>query len=313
MSANTEEDVFVDALSGSAVAFDYTTGEAYLAEDGAAPPSCTSLFFPGCSLINYAMPLASSAYETLTEAGCVDGISLLCCGRILSYEPGGDDIRASFEDQLCDRLAQTDIVRIVTACPNCFKALGNALSEDERTSRIEIVALPRVLAELGCRIDRDGAALLMKGDATAPLLLCTHDSCPDRKVGEFARGLRALMPEGLCVDPEHCFEHSLCCGSLARAAGKTEAADDFARRNGQEALDVGADAIVTACMSCVFQLSMAQSAVPAVHFLELLYSRRIDWASVGAWMKLRFLFDETLGVIESSGSDRVFKGLGASS
>ena len=34
-------------------------------------------------------------------------------------------------------------------------------------------------------------------------------------------------------------------------------------------------------MSCVFQLNMAQSSFQALHFLELLYSRRIDWARVG--------------------------------
>ncbi len=101
---------------------------------------------------------------------------------------------------------------------------------------------------------------------------------PDRGEGEFADGLRAMLPEGSFVDPAHSRRRSLCCGSSPRAAGKFEAADKIARRNGEEAVEVGADAIVTACMSCVFQLNMAQPYVQALHFLELLFTRG---ASIG--------------------------------
>ena len=41
---------------------------------------CASLFFPGCSLINYGLPLVQSVYDLLKSAGEVEGISLLCCG-----------------------------------------------------------------------------------------------------------------------------------------------------------------------------------------------------------------------------------------
>lgn len=303
---------FVDALTGDVVSFDCQTGEARMAKraEGAPLPACTSLFFPGCSFVNYAMPLVSAVFDTLAQHGAADGISLLCCGKILSFEPDGDVVRAGFEEQLRDHVAASSITRIVTACPNCVKALREAFAKDERVSGIEIVPLPVVLADLGYRIDRDTVALLVKGDASASVMLCTHDSCPDRETGEFADGLRALLPDGIWADPEHCRKRSICCGSLPRAAGKFEAADKCARRNGSEALEVGADALVTACLSCVFQLNMAQSSVQAVHFLELLYSWRIDWANVGAWMKLRFLFDETLGVIEEDGTGRAFAGLG---
>ncbi len=307
-----EDYVITDALTGDTIAFDYTTGDAYLKDSGQPRPSCTTLFFPGCSFINYAMPLVAAAYDTLLSNDQANGISVLCCGKILSYETNGEVLRDAHEQQLRDSLAQTDITRIITACPNCMKALREAFAFDERVSSIEIVPLCRVLADLGYCIDRNKAAALLLGDSEAPLLLCAHDSCPDRDTGEFADGLRDIMPEGLLGDPAHCRARSLCCGSLPRAAGKFEAADELAGRNGQEALDIGADAIVTACMSCVFQLSMAQNAVPVVHYLELLYEWRIDWSNVGAWMKLRFLFDEVLGVVNAEESERAFKGLGGS-
>ena len=301
---------FIDALTGDLIVQDQADGSLAV-EKGSSAPDAKSIFFPGCSMINYAMPLVRSTYELLLKHGEVDGISLLCCGKILSYEPNGDTLRSSFESQLRERLSETTIERIVCACPNCVKALREALALDERTSKIELVVLPKLLADIGYRVAAAVAAKLLKDDPDSDVMLCIHDSCPDREYGDFADGLRAILPEGIWADPAHCRSRSICCGSLPRAAGKVEAADRCADICGTEALDVHADAIVTACMSCAFQLNMAQSHLPAVHFLELLFDWRIDWSRVGQWMKIRFLFDETLGVVErSSGSGRAYAGLG---
>lgn len=306
-----EEFELIDALTGDTVIQQAGTGELFIRHSEDKPPQCTSLFFPGCSMINYAMPLVTAVYGTLTEQGKVDGISLLCCGKILSYEEGGDVLRASFEEQLREHVAAASVKRIVCACPNCLLAMRTAFADDPRTADIELVALPRILADIGYRIDARVAARIVRGDEEASVLLCPHDSCPDRDTGEYAAGLRDMLPEGLWADPEHCFNRSVCCGSLPRAAGKHAAADKCADINGREALDVCADAIVTACMSCAFQLNMAQTHLPALHFLELLYEWPIAWRTIGPWMKIRFLFDEMLGATElTEGTERTFAGLG---
>ncbi len=67
--------------------------------------------------------------------GAVDGISLLCCGKILSYEADGAELMKSFQLQLCDHLADTGIKRIVAACPNCVKALREGLALDRAMRR----------------------------------------------------------------------------------------------------------------------------------------------------------------------------------
>ncbi len=303
---------FVDALTGDAISQSCSTGEVTIERGVHGKKTYTSIFFPGCSMINYAMPLVASVYETLKQHGEVDGISLLCCGKILSFEPDGDTIRADFEEDFKEHIVACGIQRMVCACPNCVKALREAFIEDERTKHIELVPLPQVFAHLGYKIDRATAAEVVLGDASQEVLLCVHDSCPDREYGQFADGLRAVMEDDLWVDPPHTRKHSICCGSLPRAAGKTAAADKCANTNGEEALACGADAIVVACMSCAFQLNMAQAHIQCVHFLELLYSWRIDWSQVGAWMKLRFLFNETMGAIEKeAASGRHYECLGA--
>ncbi len=304
----------IDALTGDLIGFDPVSGDACIQRAVSDPreADATSLFFPGCSFINYAMPLVQAVYELLLKAQVVDGMSVLCCGKILSYEPDGAAVRASFEDELREHIASAGIQQMVCACPNCVKALREAFASDERTKDVQIKVLPQVLADLGYRLDPKVCARLIKGSEEADVLLCTHDSCPDRAWGDFARGLRAIMPEGLWVDPEHCYAKSICCGSLPRAAGKFEQADKCARINGEEAVQVKADAIVTSCMSCTFQLNMAQSSVQCVNFLELLFDWRVDWSTVGAWMKLRFLFNDTLGATEKAADGRAFAGLGDS-
>lgn len=300
---------FTDALTGDVIGFHYATGEVEVDRStaGHVDDSCTSLFFPGCSFINYAMPLVGAVHDLLHEAGAVDGISILCCGKILSYEENGTAIREAFECQLRDHVALMQPERIVCACPNCVRALREALSLDPRTKDVQLVALPEVLADLGYRLDARDCARMICGSEDAPVHLCPHDSCPDREWGAFADGLRALLPEGHWTDPEHCRNRSVCCGSLPRAAGKFEQADKCAHLCGQESEAVGADAIVCACMSCTFQLNMAQPYVQCVHYLELLFNWRIDWSRVGAWMKLRFLFEDTPG--QETDGDRSFAGL----
>lgn len=309
-----EECVFEDALAGSTITFDAAGRAAVRVCDAAgeaangraaASAGVPSLFFPGCSFINYALPLVQAVYGTLRDGGRVDGISLLCCGKILSFEPDGKAVRAAFEDDLCAHIAAAGVQRIVAACPNCVKALRDALASHEGCEGVEVVALPGELAAMGYRIDAEVAQRMIAAareaagaadaDGGRALRVCVHDSCPDRDTGAFADGTRALLPDGLLVEAAHTRHRSFCCGSLLRAAGKYDAADKQARRHGEEAVDAGADAIVTACMSCAFQLSRTQSAVPVLHYLELLYDWRIDWAAAPPYMGLRFLFEEAQG------------------
>ena len=326
---------FRDVLTGSTVSFDWpglngmmVRGSQAEAGDDSQPAAgaCESIFFPGCSFINYAMPLVQSVYDLLAGAGVVQGMSLLCCGKILAYEPDGAALREAFEADLREHVLAAGVNRIVAACPNCVKALRAAFAADERTAGVEVRVLPEVLAELGYRIDAEAAQQMLHDELTEgfiayevaeggvpaaeELRFSVHDSCPDREMGEFADGVRALLPEGVVNEMGAIRARSSCCGSLIRATGKWEAADKQANRRATQAREAGAQALVTACVSCAFQFSMAEHVVPAFHYLELLFNWRVNWAFMDAWMKLRFLFDESLGVTEATEAERrAFVGL----
>ena len=56
-----------------------------------------------------------AVYDLLAQAERVEGISLLCCGKILSFEPDGKAVCAAFEDELCAHVAAAGVERIVAA------------------------------------------------------------------------------------------------------------------------------------------------------------------------------------------------------
>ena len=302
-----EEYTFEDALAGATVTCSFPGLEAVRSNRVGADQECTSLFFPGCSFINYALPLVKAVNDLLVEAGRVNGMSMLCCGKILQYEPDADHVRPAFEQQFRDHIAETNITRIVAACPNCVFALRNLLAAEQRTAHIEVVPLTVELAELGYRIDPEVATSVARQDPRIgddqPVVFCVKDSCPDRETGEFAESLRALMPDDMIVDPAHNRSKSVCCGSRPRAAGRMEAAYKSCALNHDEARAAGANAIVAPCVSCTFLLSTMVPDLPVFHYLELLYDYRIPWEYSDQYMKLRFLFDSSLGAREFYGLD----------
>ena len=297
---------FEDVLTGATVSCSYPYLQSHYVEKSAGPLSCESVFFPGCSFINYGLPLVQAVYDTLREAGSVQGISLLCCGKILSYEPGGEELRARYSQQFRESLQASQVQRLIVACPNCVTALRAVCAASPATQEVEIVALPQELARLGYRIDPHSAQQIAGESA----VFCPHDSCPDRETGEFAQGVRVLAEALPVVEAAHNRKKSVCCGSLPRAAGKIEAANKCAQLCGSESAQAGATAILTPCVSCSFQLTMAQQQLPVFHYLELLYTWRIDWAHADHYMKLRFLFDDVPHKEGEVASKRAFVALG---
>lgn len=304
-----DEYSFEDVIANSKVTCSYPGLEAVRTASAGDLSQCESLFFPGCSFLNYGMPLVQSTYDLLLGAGQVDGISVLCCGKILDYEGDGGVARAAFEQQFRDHIAQTSVKRIVAACPNCVSALRKLLAADEATAGIQVVPLPALLVEMGYSIDPATAAVMVHADPriddAEPVVFCPKDSCPDRKTGEFADALRAIMPADILVEPKFARKRSYCCGSRPRAAGHYDLGNKMALRHGEHARAVGANAIVTACISCTFSLVGSGCSVPVFHYLELLFNWNIPWYLAEGYMKLRFLFDDA----ETGRDVRGYKGI----
>ncbi len=299
------DDILVtDALAGCVIAV-APDGNSARVSEGEDRHLFPSVFFPGCSLLNYAPALVSTLADYLVGAGAVDGTSLLCCGKILDFEGDGAARRAAADEALREAVEAAGVERIVAACPNCAAALKRALSGGKGAPAVEVVPLPQALADLGCRVDEDAVARVLaakglEGASAGAVRLWVHDSCPDRDGYGFGRGVRRLLPPSMLID-ENSEPASRCCGSTARAAGRFEAALAQGARRGAEAAACGASAMVTACMSCAPSLTLAQEALPVVHYLELLCDYPMDWRTAARPMSLRFLLEDEGRASEADG------------
>lgn len=286
-----DERVFADALTGHVIAVSADGGAARVVE-GRPVGDAPSVFFPGCSLVNYAPALVSVLTDYLEGTGIAQGVSLLCCGKILDFEEGGAGRRGTVDGKMREAFLRAGVRRVVAACPNCAAALRRALDAPGAPD-VEVVPLPRALVDAGCRIDEGAVArtLAAKGlSCDGGARLWVHDSCPDRGAYGFGGGMRELLPASALIK-ENLKPASRCCGSTARAAGRFEAALSQGARRADEAASCGADALVCGCMSCAASLTMAQEALPVVHYLEFLCEYPMDWRALARPMALRFLLE----------------------
>lgn len=258
---------------------------------------CSSLFFPGCSFLNFAPTLFVKTYELLRKTHQADGVSFLCCGKLLEFEPDAQTIIPAFEKQMVRALEAKGVQRIVSACPNCVDMLRSLIDKVAPHSGIEVAPLPRVLREAGIAVDPVCARKVLGEGAVVSI----HDSCPDRKRGDFARSVRALLPEGMLSEAKHNQKTSFCCGSLQRAYGREDASRKASVVHGNEAVEAGADFLLVYCMSCAAQLSHYQNIISVHHYLELLFGCSIDWQSKPIYITTRFLFEESHGTRDYSG------------
>jgi len=324
MSALTYD--FIDALTGASINCTYPGLRALQIEIQEEPSVADAIFFPGCSFLNYALPLVGSVNDLLKNAGVTQGISLLCCGKILSYEEDGKAKRDAYEIEFREHLIKAGVKKIIAACPNCVKALRELLDKDASCEGIQVVPLPVVLAELGYRIDPNQASMFIKEQTAASgeiygvdmssvgeVYVAVHDSCPDRDTGEFADATRMLLSAMNLSELAHNRKRSLCCGSLVRAAGKFDAALKQSQARGNEGIEADAQALIASCMSCTYLLNKQQKRLPVFHYLELLFNWHIPWQTTDDYMKLRFLFEGSFGLFDTEGhpvnSGRPFVGL----
>lgn len=292
MAAQTYQDVLADSVITLG---ECPSGRPDLGQVG-KNSECTTVFFPGCAMINFLPSLVDAVFETLQTQFSDCGISMLCCGEILDFEPNGEEAKQIHEYKLAQILEQKSITRIIAACPNCARALRRIKSASPALGTLEISPLPQVLYDAGLRIS---AEAIQQVSPSGSAKVCIHDSCPDRETQEFAAGVRALFPHETICEMANNRARSLCCGSPQRGLGKTEVAEKMVQKREQQALDTGADIIVTTCVNCAKQLATLKAEhLVVAHYLELLYDISVSWKELAPYMQLRFLLEEFKGTRE---------------
>lgn len=222
------------------------------------PGKTETLFYVGCTYsLDRTLFDSPRALAHLLECAGVDfGVLLdqeLCCGstvKRLGHSALFEKLRRENEE----RLRETGVRRMVTACSGCYKTLKHDYGSLSRDLRI--VHSTEYLVELV-----DAGRLKFKG---ANVKVTYHDPCHlGRHAGVYdaPRKLLHSVPGLSLVEMKASRELSRCCGGGAGVkTAYPEISLNAAARRIREAVKTGATVLVTACPFCMQSLKDAARA-----------------------------------------------------
>jgi Fe-S oxidoreductase len=195
--------------------------------------------------------IAKSVAKALTAAGVSFGVignEESCCG---------ESIRKIGDEQLFQKLASSNIElfngrgvkKIIVTSPHCLYTFKKEYPE--LGGEYEVFHYSEILAQAL----KEGK-LPMSGEAVGPVSF--HDPCylgRHNEVFEAPRDLIAAAPGAELRELSRNGRRSLCCqGGGGRVWMETRAGERFAELRISEALDAGAETLVTACPYCITML-----------------------------------------------------------
>lgn len=231
----------------------------------------SAAFFPGCAMLTYAPELVRAVFAHLQKSRPDLTLITDCCGIPLD-QLGVSRRYRQFAGYLQRKLAGLKIKSLITACPSCYYQLPSVLSG----SSIELLTVYEAL-ELDSLI-RHGTSSKNENP-----LITLHDSCPDRRLGTFAKQAReALKQMGYSVrELEHNREHTACCGSGGQISHfRQDLSQQLIERRWQEANDTEAKIFATYCVGCALNFAKKPGDKKVQHVLNLLLNVPQDFAGV---------------------------------
>jgi len=223
------------------------------------PPSCRTVFFPGCTLPGTRPESTWQLFGRLRDKIPDLGLVLDCCHKP-SHDLGREQHFTDRFGALRRRLYDSGVKEILLACPNCYKVFLNHGGELRVRSVWEVLAFgvhPAVYTdEAGREPAPQGATVTI------------HDPCPLRKLPDLQRAVRALIGQQNLVVKEMRSSRSrtLCCGeggSVGFVYPELAAAWGEQRRDQAQGLPV-----VTYCAGCAGFLE--RSGLQTIHLADLI-------------------------------------------
>jgi Fe-S oxidoreductase len=216
-----------------------------------------SLFFAGCtfSLSPEITAVLIAATKLLTKAG-VDFLLLgkdeLCCGST-ALRLGDRKLFEELSRENAKKLAGYE--QVVTSCAGCFKTMSQDYSP-EKGSPV-VVHLSQSLSELLSSGRLKPHALNAKVTYHDPCHLGRHS-----KVYDPPRKVITSIPGVKLVEMKNTREHSRCCGAGAGVkTANPQISIEIAKRRVNEAMETGAEILVSACPFCEQNLKEAANSL----------------------------------------------------
>jgi Fe-S oxidoreductase len=220
-------------------------------------------YFVGCttSFDTRAQGLARAFVKVMTHAGINFGTlgqKEICCGDI-ARRVGEDGL---FEEQMgktLDLFRGQGIKDLVTSSPHCFNVFKNEypiyqeFKKPEERLSFRVRHYTQLLEEL------QGRGLIKP--KSLDLKVTYHDPCylgRYNHIYETPRGIIRSIPGVKLVEMDHFGPDSLCCGGGGgRMWQELEDEKKLSEIRIREAMDTGADVVITACPYCLIMLEDA--------------------------------------------------------
>jgi Fe-S oxidoreductase len=214
------------------------------------PEKCTTVFFPGCTLSGTRSGKTYELYAKLKKIIPDLGIVLDCCTKP-SHDLGRDDFFNEKFGELKKYLSESGIVKVIVACPNCFKIFSEYGNSIKVETVYEVIDKKNIfeLKNLGGSVN-------------------VHDPCGVRFNTFIYNAVRNIISRsGLTiVEGRYSKEKSFCCGEGGavnlvnrKLAGKWI---------GKIKEDLTESKVITYCAGCV---NFLKPHIAADHLIDLLF------------------------------------------
>jgi len=205
---------------------------------------CEYLYYPGCSTIYRAREVFESVLSVLDYIEVDYSIEYSqCCGSTLLRTGESEAARRNFES-LKSAVERTGAKHIIASCPGCYRTLKKDYDRLFGGLGVKIVHLVELLDEK------------FSGNSKANLRVTYHDSCHlGRHMGVYDAPRNVLNRISTLVEMKSNREASLCCGGGGGArAAYPELYQLVREKRLDEAIESGADVVVTSCPFCYMNL-----------------------------------------------------------
>lgn len=227
------------------------------------------VLFMGCTE-PYRIPEILQNVIKILDAAKIDytilGKEEWCCGSI-ALRTGDRILAEKLAKHNCKVIKRTEATRIITHCAGCYRTLKLDYPELLPEFNFEVLHVTELIREL-----LEKKQLILNNEVSRKVTY--HDPCHlGRHTGVYdaPRYILKHIPGIELIEMQRIKESSWCCGAGGGVkSGFPDLSVQIAKTRLQEAIDVGADTITTACPFCLRNLQDAAKNLSEQQSIEVL-------------------------------------------